>query len=300
MPRRPAKPAALQRRVFRGADAIRAGLITRDQLRSSAWRTIFRDIYVERDATTSHRTRCIAALAYLLPPEAVITGRSAALVHGVDLMPDGDPVEVLMPTPFGPIAGVKVLFGRAAEDDIHRRADRLRLASPRRTCWDLAQHLDAVEAVVYVDAMIARGLVTRAELEDYAWSRSGEKGWRKMLTAAQLADPAAQSPQESRLRVNLVLRGLPRPVTQHVISRDGHFVARVDLAWPDLKIAVEYDGRWHGDPAQLDRDRARLNRILGADWLVLHVTAKRLRDDLDGFVTELSAAIAARRARSAR
>ncbi|RFS46875.1 hypothetical protein D0Q02_08835 [Micromonospora craniellae] len=52
--------------------------------------------------------------------------------------------------------------------------------------------------------------------------------------------------------------------------------------WPEHRVAVEYDGLWHHDPDQFHRDRRRLNRLLGTDWLVLHVTAKRLRDDVDG------------------
>jgi very-short-patch-repair endonuclease len=94
-----------------------------------------------------------------------------------------------------------------------------------------------------------------------------------------------------------MLAGIPRPETQHVISRAGRFVARVDLAWPDLKIAIEYDGLWHDDPEQFHRDRRRLNRILGDDWIVLHVTAKRLREDFDGFLVELREAVHSRRAR---
>ncbi|MFC0533826.1 DUF559 domain-containing protein [Phytohabitans kaempferiae] len=84
---------------------------------------------------------------------------------------------------------------------------------------------------------------------------------------------------------------MPRPVTQHVIERRDTFLARVDLAWPEQKVAVEYDGAWHSDGEQLHRDRRRLNRLLGADWVVLHVTAQRLRDDFEGFVAELKAAL---------
>jgi very-short-patch-repair endonuclease len=84
-------------------------------------------------------------------------------------------------------------------------------------------------------------------------------------------------------------------VSQYVIERYGAFVARVDLAWPRWRVAVEYDGEWHGDPDQLHRDRARLNRLLTTDdWLVLHVTARRLREDFDGIVAEIRAALNAR------
>jgi very-short-patch-repair endonuclease len=76
---------------------------------------------------------------------------------------------------------------------------------------------------------------------------------------------------------------------------NGRFVARVDLAWPECRVAIEYDGQWHGQPGQLHADRHRLNRLVTAGWLVLHVTSLRLRTDLDGIVTEVTTALASRR-----
>jgi very-short-patch-repair endonuclease len=85
-------------------------------------------------------------------------------------------------------------------------------------------------------------------------------------------------------------------VTQHVIEHEGRFVGRVDLAWPECRVAAEYDGHWHtGSPDQIHADRRRLNALLGADWLILHVTSKRLREDFEGFATELRAALRSRR-----
>jgi very-short-patch-repair endonuclease len=60
--------------------------------------------------------------------------------------------------------------------------------------------------------------------------------------------------------------------------RDSHrFVARVDFAWPDLRLALEYDGLWHGEPGQFARDRRRLNQLTTAGWWVIFVTAADLR-----------------------
>ncbi|WP_203741611.1 endonuclease domain-containing protein [Catellatospora bangladeshensis] len=106
--------------------------------------------------------------------------------------------------------------------------------------------------------------------------------------------------------VGLVLAGLPRPVTQHVVEDRGRFVARVDLAWPEYRVAVEYDGVWHAQADQFHRDRQRLNRLVGQDWIVLHLTAQRLRDDLPAFTAEVRTALRTRgwrptrRARGAR
>jgi hypothetical protein len=55
--------------------------------------------------------------------------------------------------------------------------------------------------------------------------------------------------------------------------------------------AIVPAGAWHGAPGQLHADRRRINRLVAAGWTVLHVTSVRLRDELDGVVAEIRAAI---------
>jgi very-short-patch-repair endonuclease len=73
------------------------------------------------------------------------------------------------------------------------------------------------------------------------------------------------------------------------------FVARVDLAYPELRIAIEYDGLWHAERHAFLDDRRRLNRLVAAGWVVLHVTADDLRRP-DVLVARLRTLRAARRA----
>jgi very-short-patch-repair endonuclease len=49
------------------------------------------------------------------------------------------------------------------------------------------------------------------------------------------------------------------------------------FAHPELKIAIEYDGLWHAEPGQFEKDRKRLNRLSAVGWLVIFVTAADLR-----------------------
>lgn len=170
-----------------------------------------------------------------------------------------------------------------------------RVTTAVRTCWDLACWLDVVDAVTLIDSLLHVGAAGLTDLEAYLAEHRGERGWRKFAEAVSLADAGAESPPESRLRVRLVRAGLPRPVTQHVISRTGRFIARVDLAWPELKVAIEYDGLWHHDPDQFHRDRQRLNQILGDEWIVLHVTSRRMRRDFEGLLAEIRSVLRARR-----
>ncbi|MEV1328718.1 hypothetical protein AB0J20_03975 [Micromonospora costi] len=295
MPVSPRRPIDLRGRVFRGSDVVSRGLLTRAELRSRAWRPLFRDVYADAGLTVSHHTRCLAASRWILPPSAAIAGRSAAVLYGVGSVGIATPLDVLVPVGlrFGPVAGLAVHTGEIPEADVRLRAG-IRVTTPLRTCWDLAQWLPVDEAVAVVDALAARRLVRTDELRGHAHDRLGMRGWKRMLRVAELADPGAESAPESRLRVRLVLAGLPRPVTQFVVERDGRFVARLDLAWPEYKVAVEYDGLWHNDPDQFHRDRQRLDRLVSEDWIVLHVTAKRLRDDFDGIVADLRRALRSR------
>ncbi|MEU8184046.1 hypothetical protein AB0B86_25150 [Micromonospora sp. NPDC049047] len=300
MPKAPRRPPQLRGRVFRGSTAVSQGLLSRNDLRSSAWRPLFRDIYADATLEVTHRVRCTAVGRLLIPPEAAVAGRSAAAVYGCPAPPATDPVDVLVPRAarIGPTTGLRIHRGEVEPGDTVERAG-VRVTSPARTCWDLALWLDVVEAVVVLDAMLARRLTDVPALRAYALDRAGRRGWRSLLRAVDLADAGAESPQESRTRIGLVLAGLPRPQTQWVVADQGRFVARLDLAWPELKVAVEYNGLWHDDPEHFHRDRRRLNRLLGDEWIVLHVTAKRLRDDFDGFLAEVRAALRAR-ARSTR
>jgi very-short-patch-repair endonuclease len=97
-------------------------------------------------------------------------------------------------------------------------------------------------------------------------------------TVADLADGLAESPQETLLRLTLWRSDLPRPVAQHSVRMAGVFLARVDFGWPDEKLALEYEGVWHGERQHVARDRQRLNRLTAAGWRVLFVTAADLRN----------------------
>ena len=105
-------------------------------------------------------------------------------------------------------------------------------------------------------------------------SCQGSAQARRVVT---LADGTAESPQETRLRLLLGRSGLPAPVAQFRVFDNEGFVARVDFAYPELKIAVEYDGLWHGERRAFVSDRRRLNRLAAAGWTVLHVTADDMR-----------------------
>ena len=86
-----------------------------------------------------------------------------------------------------------------------------------------------------------------------------------------LADPRAESPMESRIRVALVLGGLP-PFVQHAVTVDGR-AFRLDLAYPEARLGVEYDGRHHREPGQAQRDLEREAMLATAGWKIVRFRA---------------------------
>jgi hypothetical protein len=288
--------------VFQGRTAIDAGLLSKRQLDSHAWRRLFRGVYADSRLTITHGVRCAVAVEFVLPAGSVIAGRSAAKLYGVDAREDNDPVEALAPQAAVviPNAGAIVHRGNLAPEDRLQRK-RYAVTSPVRTCWDLARWLSPVEAVVIIDQLLARGVVTPAQLEAYRLKRRAEKptprGIRRYERVLSLVDGGAASPQESRVRVRLMLAGIPRPQTQCAV-RDpaGRVVARVDMGWDKYCLAVEYDGFGHvGSFARMGKDRQRHNAITGARWNVVYVTASDLHEDFDRIVAQVRAGLRRRR-----
>ena len=83
---------------------------------------------------------------------------------------------------------------------------------------------------------------------------------------------------------------LPPPRAQHRVFDEDGFIARHDFAYPELKLAIEYEGAWHGRPGQLTKDRRRLNRLFEAGWRVLFVTAADMHDP-DSLIRRIARAL---------
>jgi len=186
-------------RPFRGSAAVRDGLLSKDQLRTSAWRRLFRDVYVADGVDVTHALRCGAA-ALILPPAAVISGYSAACLHGAGLIESSAPVEVTLGRDVRSRAGITVRRSELQASDIVV-LNGLRVTSPVRTAFDLARQLDLVGAVVAVDALLTLGCVAIGDVAGYAAGRHSWFGARRVHQVLTLAVPGAESPMETRLRL---------------------------------------------------------------------------------------------------
>lgn len=278
MPRTPHQPAELlTAEPFLGWWAVEEGLLTPDQLRSSAWRRVFRGVYVHRDNALTHEVRARAACVLL--PFAVVSGRSAAVLWGVDLAGADDDVEVTVPPGSHPTRVPGLRVRRAVIPPGHRTYRRsIPVTSPEATAVRLAGLLPGDAAVVAVDQMVDAGQAELAAVRTLAAVTRG-RGAARARMACALADGLAQSPQETRVRLLLHRSDLPMPTAQYrVVDDRGRFVAFVDFGWPEQRIALEYDGLWHAEPGQFAEDRRRLNRLREAGWTVVFVTAEDMRD----------------------
>jgi hypothetical protein len=278
MPTPAARPDVLRGRVFRGSTVVESGLLTRKQLRSASWRRLRQDVYADAALPVTHRVQ-ITAVGLALPAGAGFTGLSAALLWGVpDIATVDDPVEVVVPGGARWHPGTGVVVRRTASAPRLARLGRWLCTTRIDTAVGLIRHGDPDEAVVLLDRLLAGGLTTLLDVRDAVADLPRGRGSAQARRVAGLADGHAASPQETRLRLLLIRSGLPAPVTQFRVFDEEGLVARVDLAYPDLRIAIEYDGLWHAERRAFLDDRRRLNRLTAAGWVVVHVTVDDLRD----------------------
>lgn len=288
---------ALSGEIFRGSDAVHEGALSRDELRKPPWRRLFRNVYIDASeldpAHIPHNILCHAAYL-LMPTYAIFIGKSAACLHGVDVADSHNPVEVLIPIShrYGPIKGIKFAHGTFGPPDTVK-IEGLPTATPLFTAVETARRQKASEAVVVIDALAHRGLISQAELLARVSRKSPRpRGYTKALSAVSLMDARAESPQESRLRVRLASHDLMPEEAQFEIYNNERFVARVDFAWPKAKLALEYDGEYHYEPSQQRRDFRREQNIIACGWTVIRVNAARMRDGFNDVVREIKATLA--------
>ena len=284
-------------KVFRGSRVVADGILTPKQLRSSAWVRLRQDVYADVDLPITHRVRT-SAVGLVLPDGAGFGGRSAAGLWGVTaLAGPADPVEVLLPEGMRWNAGDGVRCRSLLPSQQLVRAGRWRATSPVDTAVDILRFERRDEAVVVLDHLVHEGMVALGDVRAAVRALPPCFGAVRAREAASRADGLAQSRQETRLRLLMLDAGLPAPVAQFRVRTDREYVARVDFAFPELRLAIEYDGLWHAERAAFMSDRQRLDRLSAAGWTVLHVTVEDMRQPAR-LVVRIRAAIARLQARA--
>jgi hypothetical protein len=265
--------------VFLGTHALAEGRVTRKQLASGLYRRLHPNVYADCSIPDSHRLRARGA-ALLLPPGAAIGGRSAAAWYEAPFSSATAPVLVVAPRGCswdGP-RGIRVHKTDLTPAEVERTDDDVAVTTVLRTAWDVATLESLPDAVALLDGMVHGKKLTEVQIAREVLGRRGRWRSRRAAEVVPLVDGGAMSPPESWVRVACVRAGLPRPVTQHVVVERGVFIGQVDLAWPEARLVVEYEGPHHFEELQIAKDDRRYLRLVAAGWRVIRLSAADLRD----------------------
>ncbi|GAB3220130.1 hypothetical protein GCM10027447_04140 [Glycomyces halotolerans] len=205
----------------------------------------------------------------------VATGRTAAWIHGFDVLPPGAdergwPLECAADLPESDTTVI----------------DGLPVTHRSRTLVDCAADLPRLEAVAAADQFLRAGVDSRglaAALERLHGDRL-----RRANATLLAADPRAESPMESWSRCLIADAGLPGPTPQLRVRTHGRRPRFLDLGWKGWKVGVEYDGMAvHTGTAAESSDRRR-HRVLGdLGWKVLVLNASDVMEDPRRWLAEL-------------
>ena len=258
--------------MFIGSEAVARGVVSRHQLKTR-YRAVFPNVYVPKQAQPSLEQRIAAAWLWS-HREATIAGTAAAALHGAKWIDANICIELIHHNPRPP-PGVRtrrdVLL--AGETKV---LGEITVTTPERTAFDIGRRQLRRTAVALLDALMRATGFKVHDVLAVAEHHRGARGLRRLETTLELVNPGAQSPRESYLRLLLINAGLPQPQTQiPVLGLDGGAFAYLDMGWPDLMVAVEYDGDHHRvDRFQYVKDIRRLEALERMGWLVVRVVAE--------------------------
>ena len=282
--------------AFRGSDTVAAGLVTWSLLRGPEFDRLLPDVYgLHQDEPRDLALRSRAAYRWGRG-RGVLGGLSATELLGADCAPFDAPADLVVPD--GGLRsrpGVFVRRDRLHPGEITTVGD-VRTTTPMRTAFDLGCRSGLVEGVVAVDALARVHRFPPDLLLNFAVRYPRARGVYRFPDVLALSDRKAGSPPESRLRLLLVLAGLPRPVVQHPVLDDVRRRAVwLDLAYPEHRVGVEYDGGEHLRPDQVRKDIARHTRLVAAGWRVFRYTSYEIRYERNRIVADVAAALGSTR-----
>jgi hypothetical protein len=242
------------------------------------WERMQLGVFRVAGAPESYEQRLLAA-CLAIGPLAAVSHRAAAMLHGL-LTFSTPPIEVTTTRARSP-----ELRGDAA---VHRLADltpesvtavaEVPCTSVARTLVDLGAVCSPSTVEAAVDRALGRHVVTIVDLEAVVREvgRKGRRGvgtMRKVL-ANRRGDDRPAGVLEARMLSLLRQSGLPEPRPEYEIrGQRGEFVARVDFAYPGVKLAIEVDGFEPHTALDVFRDdRKRQNRVMALGWTMLRYT----------------------------
>jgi very-short-patch-repair endonuclease len=250
----------------------------RRRLRTSEWRRVRHGVFVIAGAPPSWEQTILAAVL-AAGPGAVASHWSAAMLHGFPDASKGRP-EVTAPPGRNPkIRDLRIHRPALLPDYDVRVVDGIPVTSYARTLVDCTGVMSLGQIARALDAGLVRHDVTLWSVErtlsvlGQAPGRHPSKLWT-LLGERGVETGLGESRPEMRVFRVIESSDLPAPTQQHQV-RFGGDRFRLDLAYPEAKLAIEYDG-WdtHRTRSAFDADRRR-DRILQVNgWVVLRLTSK--------------------------
>lgn len=207
----------------------------------------------------------VCALLAVCPDGTVVSGVTAAQLHGLWLPPELDgPVETIIHRHIEvparrPRSRRPELRSRRQllSDDEIVLVDGIPATSEARTWLDLALRLPMADLVALGDSAL-RGAARIEELAELVARAVHRPGVINARTALPLLDARSRSRPESHLRFILHAAGLPAPaVNCSIYSATGEWLAEPDLSYDDVRLAIEYNGADHAGLERMRRDITR-------------------------------------------
>jgi very-short-patch-repair endonuclease len=161
---------------------------------------------------------------------------------------------------------------------------RIPVTNPLRTMVDLAAVLppdkveDALDAGLRWPSLFSVAAVESTLNQLAGRGRSGTGVLRKVLEDRVLGDAVSDSELEKRMGRLLRRAGLPAAAFHYAVyTPAGVFLAEVDFAYPEIKLAIEVDGFGaHGTPRAMAKDFVRQNGLVPYGWRVLRFTWRQV------------------------
>ena len=283
-------------RPFTRAEARAVGITDR-QLRGPDFQQLLGGVYLSSRIRDLSRARAEAAVM-VHPRDAVATHFSSARVLGAPV-PDHplEHVTVARVEDRRQRHGIRCHVAALHAADI-TVVDGLRISDPHRIFVEMTPLLTLVELVVLGDWLVRREHVTTASLIEYC-SRTTAQHAKAAARAASYVRARVDSPMETRLRMLLVLAGLPEPsVNLQFVLQEGTAKVRLDLSYPSVKVAVEYDGRHHVEIVdQWEDDLDRRESLDDGSWRIVVVTSRGIYREPERTVLRVWRALVKRRYR---
>lgn len=278
-------PPALSDRPFSVAEARALGL-SGSRLRASDLSRPFHGVRSSADCVDSLAVRARAYQVRMAPNE-FFSHATAALLLGTPLpndLTDRDELDVSVRSPDAPPQAAGIA-GHLLQHAKTGSFNEFRLAAPPTVWCQLAAILSVEDLVAAGDYLVTGpdpyhgmpAFTTPAELVAEISAHSRRRGIRTARAAAELVRIGPRSRPESHLRVLLVQGGLPEPeINLPVRVADGKQIL-IDLAFPDSKLGLEYEGDWHRtDHEKWASDLIRREELLDVGWEIIRITSRDL------------------------